>query len=80
MTLAPPISPIDEGLDFLASTPTPEQIIAFRPSAAMAQRIHDLLTLNRDGLLDRSGQAELDYFIQVEHFMRLLKAKAHEKF
>ncbi|MEO8392664.1 MAG: hypothetical protein ABI700_06700 [Chloroflexota bacterium] len=58
---------------FLASSPTPEQILAFRPSEATQARIRALLQANKDGHLSASESAELDEFEQVEHFVRMLK-------
>ncbi len=73
-------SPVyDEVLEFLLSTPTPEQIANFRPSEGTQERIRLLLELNRNNKLTAEQQAELDEFSQVEHFVRLLKARAHQK-
>jgi hypothetical protein len=58
---------------FLASQPTPEQILAFRPSEGTQTRIRALLESNKAGRLTPDEQAELDEFEQVEHFVRMLK-------
>jgi len=58
---------------FLASSPTPEEILAFRPSEATQQRLRDLLQASKDGRLAAAEAAELDEFEQVEHFVRMLK-------
>jgi hypothetical protein len=58
---------------FLASQPTPAQILAFRPGEATQARIRTLLEANKDGRLTEDEQAELDEFEQVEHFVRMLK-------
>lgn len=75
----PSLSPFEEVYDFLLSTPTPEQIIAFRPSKATQSHIHELLESNREGNLTAEDQAELDEFSRVEHFVRMLKARARMK-
>jgi hypothetical protein len=68
MALAqPPI--YQEVYFFLASQPTHEEILAFRPSEAMQNRIQALLTANKKGQLT----AELDEYEQLEHFVRMLK-------
>jgi hypothetical protein len=72
-------SAYDEMLEFLTSRPTPDQIIAFRPSHAVEERIHDLLEANRNGTLTTDQRAELDEFEQIEHLMRRLKIHAHSK-
>jgi predicted amidohydrolase len=71
MTVTSPI--YQEVYYFLASAPTHEQILAFRPSEATQDRIRALLTANREGRLTMDEQAELDEFEQVEHLVRMLK-------
>lgn len=69
----------EEVLDFLSSTPTPEQLVSFRPSSEVQQRLQTLLEKNQEGNLSEQERIELDEFAKVEHFMRLLKAKARQK-
>lgn len=69
----------DEVFEFLTSTPSPEQIIAFRPSEATQERLGYLLDQNRNDKLTTDERTELDEFMKIEHFMRMLKAKAHLK-
>lgn len=69
----------DEILDFLASTPTPQAIIDFHPSDELQARASDLLDKNRDGQLSLTEQNELDEFQRMNHFMTMLKARAHQK-
>lgn len=65
--------------DFLTSTPTPEQILAFRPSQAAQERLHSLLDANRSRPLSADEEAELNETLAVETFMRRLKVKALAK-
>ena len=58
---------------FLASAPTHEDILAFRPSEVTQERIRVLLAASKEGRLTLEEQAELDEFEQVEHFVRMLK-------
>jgi hypothetical protein len=67
-----------EMIDFLASGPTPRQIIACRPSAAVARRLQELLEKNRNGILTRDESTELDLYEQIENLMGLLKARAQQ--
>ena len=69
----------DEVLDFLVTSPTPEQIIAFRPSEATRERIHRLLDANSSRKLTEEENAELDDFGRAEHLVRMLKIKARKK-
>jgi len=70
---------LDEVLEFLASTPTPEAILTLRPSEKVQQRVRYLLEQNRSGGLSELEQAELDDYEQVDQFVTLLKAKARQK-
>jgi hypothetical protein len=66
-----------EMIDFLASGPTPEQIIAHRPSGVFQERLAELLDKNREGGLTEAESVELDSYEQVDDLMSLLKARAH---
>lgn len=58
---------------FLASAPSREAILAFRPSESTQERLRQLLALNAAGKTTEMEQAELDEFEQVEHLVRMLK-------
>ena len=68
-----------EIIDFLASTPTPEAILAFKPSARLEQRLSDLLEQNRQETLTAEERGELDEFMRMNHFMNMLKIRARQK-
>jgi hypothetical protein len=74
-----PVSAYDEVYEFLVSRPTPEEIIAFRPSPVTQTRVQALLDANRNASLTPDERRELDEFDQVEHMVRMLKIKAREK-
>ena len=61
-------------LDFLASKPTPEQILAFRPTAPMQERLKTLLRRSKTGELTTIEQQELDEYERIEHLIVMLKA------
>ena len=65
--------------DFLTSTPTPQQILAFRPSPAAQERLRCLLEANRSRPLTADEEAELNEALAVEQFMRRLKVRALAK-
>jgi len=64
---------------FLTSTPTPEQILAFRPSQAAQERLRRLLDANSARPLSSDEEAELNETVAVENFMRRLKVRALAK-
>ncbi len=53
-------------------------IIDFRPSPEDQQRIEDLIAREKDGSLPPEDQRELDHFVELEHILRMAKAKARE--
>jgi hypothetical protein len=77
--ILPAATPADEVLDFLLSAPTPEAVIALRPSASAQERLRALLAGSRSATLNETERAELDAYLQLEHFVRRLKFRAREK-
>lgn len=69
----------NEILDFLLSKPTPEEIITLRPSEEAQERLRYLLDANRNRTLNDAERAELESYLQLEHFVRRLKIRAREK-
>lgn len=69
----------DEIIDFIASGPSPEDIIAFKPSALLQKRVDELLEKKRDTGLSEAEAREVDQFLMVEHIMRLAKARARQR-
>ncbi|WP_373481016.1 hypothetical protein [Geminocystis sp.] len=61
-------------LDFLASKPTTEQIVAFRPTAQMQERLNSVLTRSKTGELTSTEKQELDEYERIEHLIIMLKA------
>lgn len=69
----------EELLDFLLSSPTPEQIVTFTPSRLTRRRLDYLLLRKRAGALTAAEQAELDEFNRVEYLMRRLMSRARRR-
>lgn len=65
-----------EIIDFIAAGTTPEEIINFHPSPGAQRRIEDLLEREREQHLTPEERAELDHFMELEHILRMAKAKA----
>jgi hypothetical protein len=65
-----------EIIDFLASDPLPEELVAFKISTSAQQRLEDLLDRNREEGLSADETAELDAYLQARDLMILLKAEA----
>ena len=68
----------DEFVDFIAAGTTPSGVIAFRPSAEAKARVADLISREKTSGLNDDETAELNYYMQLEHIMRLAKARARK--
>ncbi|HEY9703118.1 MAG TPA: hypothetical protein V6C58_11765 [Allocoleopsis sp.] len=66
-----------EVIDFLITSPTPEEITNFKVSSSGQERLQILLEKNRESLLTSEEMAELDIYEQLEHLMILLKIRAY---
>ena len=71
-------NPSDEVLDFLLSKPSPEDVMALRPSDQAQERLRYLLDGNRNDSLSDAEKGELDRYLEIEHFVRRLKIRAQE--
>lgn len=63
-------------LEFLASLPSPEEILSFRASSALQDRVSELLEKNRTVGLLPAEEDEWQRYEYLEHLVRLAKAKA----
>ena len=61
-------------LNFIASKPTPEEIVAFRPTPEMQQRLRSLLLRSKAGELTPTEERELSEYEEIEHLVIMLKA------
>jgi hypothetical protein len=61
-------------LAFLASNPSDETLINFRPTPQMQDRMNRLLAREKTHGLKALEQAKLDEYERIEHFIVLLKA------
>lgn len=66
----------NEIIDFLAAGTTPKSLVAFRPSEAAKARVADLIHREKTVGLTIEETSELDHYMQLEHLMRLAKARA----
>ncbi|HZU70522.1 MAG TPA: hypothetical protein VFA09_24835 [Ktedonobacteraceae bacterium] len=64
---------------FLAHHPAPEQIIAFHPSAEVADRAYELIHREREGMLTEEEHQELESYMMIEYLMELVKLEAQRQ-
>ena len=66
----------EEIIDFILVGKTPEQVAAFQASDAVKARVNELIYREKNESLSPAEIAELDSYMQLEHLMRLAKARA----
>jgi hypothetical protein len=66
----------EEVIELIAAGSSPSKVIAFRPSEAAKARVVDLVTREKTGGLTQDETSELEHYLQLEHIMRLAKARA----
>jgi hypothetical protein len=66
----------DEIIDRIALSTGPKDIVSFRPSDAANQRVAELIRKEKEARLSEDEKAELDEYVQLEHIMRMVKARA----
>jgi len=67
-----------EIIDFIAAGTTPEAVAHFRPSSEAQQRVAELIEQEKETGLSPEEKAELDHFMELEHILRMAKAKARQ--
>ena len=68
-------SVFSEITDFLATNPTPQEIIAYQLSEDLQARAHELLERNGEDQLTPEERDEMYDFVRVDEMMSLLKVK-----
>ena len=69
----------EEIVDFIASGPTPRAVVEFAPSDEAQARLEELMARQKGGELTVDERSELAHFLELEHLMRLAKARARER-
>lgn len=68
-----------EVVDLLQQEPSPTEILTSQPSPMIQERIERLMQKNRAGMLDEQEEEELDNYRSLNHFMTLVKLRAHQQ-
>lgn len=66
----------EEVIDFIAAGTKPDNIVAFQPSEAAKGRVRYLVEQEKTVGLSPEEKSELGHYMQLEHIMRLAKARA----
>jgi len=68
----------EEVIEFIASETSPNKLITFKPSDVAKNRVADLIYKKKTSVLSSDEKSELDHYMQLEHIMRLAKARARK--
>jgi hypothetical protein len=66
----------DELIELIITRGSPRDVIEFQPSEATKCRVRELVRREKENYLTPEEASELDTFMQLEHIMRLAKARA----
>jgi hypothetical protein len=69
----------DEFVDFIAGGTTPQSVVDFRPSDVTKARVAELIRRQKTLSLSPDEMAGLNQYLQIEHLMRLAKARARQR-
>ena len=68
----------EEIVDFIAAGTTSDAVAQFEASEEVKDRVVELVYREKSGNLTPEEKSELDQFLQLEHVMRLAKARARK--
>jgi len=77
-TLTKTLRAYEEVIEFIAAGTSPQGVVAFEPSASVKERVGDLIRREKTTGLAADEKAELDHYVELEHLMRLAKARARQ--
>ena len=67
----------EELVEFIASL-NPRDVLDFKPSEPARQRVWELIERQKEAPLPDDEKAELEHYVEIEHLMRLAKARARQ--
>jgi len=67
-----------EIIDFIAAGTTPQAVARFQPSPEAQQQVAALIEREKEFGLSPEEKAELDHFVELEHILRIAKARARQ--
>ncbi len=66
----------EEIVEFIAAGTRPSDVAAFQPSEEAKARVAELIAREKSTGLSPDETGELEHYLQLEHLMRLAKARA----
>ena len=65
----------EEVIDFIATETKRDALLAFHPSEKSRERVWDLISRDKEAILSSDEKSELEHYMQLEHLMRMAKAR-----
>ncbi len=69
----------EEIVDFIAGGSTTDSVAQWVPSQQARDRVAELLEGEKHGRLSSEERGELNHYLELEHLMRLAKARARQR-
>jgi hypothetical protein len=69
----------EEVVEFFATGPSVRHLADFQASPETRERVEQLIRKGKNEGLSPEEKLELDDFLQLEHLMRMVKARARQK-
>ena len=69
----------EEIVDFISGGTTATTVAAWEPSPNTKARVAQLIEMEKSGAISAAEKADLNHYMELEHLMRLAKARAHER-
>lgn len=69
---------LEDFVEFLAKL-APRKVLEYKASAQSQERLLVLLQKSKDSVLNREETEEMEYYMMIEHLVRLAKARALQK-
>ncbi len=70
------MSAYQEVIEFIASGPSTLDVAQYQATSEQKARVQDLITREKAATLTEMEKSELDHYLELEHLMRLAKARA----
>ena len=71
------VKPYEGLVQFIASL-SPHEVIDFKPSESARQQVWELIERKKTSPLPVEEESELNHYLEIEHLMRLAKARARQ--
>jgi hypothetical protein len=68
----------EEVVNFIATQTARNSLISFHPSEQAKERVMELIQKEKESGMATDEKSKLDHYMQLEHLMRLAKARAKQ--